>query len=125
MQSKKEAQKIEKLLKDLCSWPTLTFPTEGGFKDADVPTKHGVYIIYNPKKLVVHVGQALSGKNGLRQRLSNHLYGQSSFARQHLKGHGEKLRLGYKFRFIEISDSRERALLENLAIGKLCPKHLG
>ena len=91
----------------------------------DVPSKHGVYIIYSPRGTVLHVGRTLRGKQGLRQRLNNHLHGASSFTIQFLEGKGSKLRGTHMFSFIEVSNARTRALLEAYAIGSLCPKHLG
>jgi hypothetical protein len=90
-----------------------------------VPDKHGVYIIYSPRGVVLHVGRTLRGKRGLRQRLNNHLHGASSFTIQHLEGNGVQLRGSHRFSFLEIADPRTRALVEAFAVGSLCPKHLG
>lgn len=88
-------------------------------------TEQGVYIIYDPKGEVVHVGRSVRGRNGLYQRLRNHLRGNSSFTKQFLNGDGSKLRSGYKYKYKVIPNPRTRALLEALATGRLCPKHLG
>ncbi|MEH2510169.1 excinuclease UvrABC nuclease subunit [Nitrobacteraceae bacterium AZCC 1564] len=101
----------------------VPFPRSG--ERLDVPDLHGVYVIYNPKGRVSHVGRTVRGKRGLRQRLNNHLHGASSFVIKALRGKGVKLRKGYKFRYIAIDDSRLRALLESYVIGQLCPDHLG
>jgi len=84
-----------------------------------------VYVIYNPKGTVLHVGRTPRAKKGLRQRLNNHLLGQSSFAHKYLKGRGNLLRKGYKFKYLVIKNPRERALVEAFSVGKLCPAHLG
>jgi len=91
----------------------------------NAPTDTGVYIIYDPKDRVAHVGRSVRGKNGLHQRLKNHLQANSSFTNNYLKGHGSKLRNGYKYQYLVIQDPRKRALVEALAIGTLCPLHLG
>jgi len=91
----------------------------------DAPDTHGVYVIYSQHGKVLHVGRTLRGKKGLRQRLKNHLHGSSSFTKQYFGGKGAKLRGKYKYSFLEIPDARTRALLEALATGILCPKHVG
>jgi hypothetical protein len=91
----------------------------------EVPVKHGVYVIYQAED-VLHVGRTIRGEQGLRQRLGNHLRGKSSFARVYLSRDGNKLRdKSFLFQFLEVPDPRKRALLEALAIGKLCPRHIG
>jgi hypothetical protein len=126
---KTENRHIEELLNDLIRRPSYEFPKDGPMKDVGVSAKQGVYIIYSPKDSpkdsIVHVGRTQRGRGGLQQRLDNHLYGQSSFADEYLKGQGKKLRRGYKFRYLVVKNARRRALLEALAIGKLCPKHFG
>ncbi|MCK4403819.1 MAG: hypothetical protein KAW02_01890 [candidate division Zixibacteria bacterium] len=79
----------------------------------------------NRNDRVVHVGRTRKAKDGIHQRLKNHLYGRSSFADHCLSGKGSKLRRGYKYRYLEVENGRERALLESYAIGHLCPLHLG
>jgi hypothetical protein len=84
-----------------------------------------VYIIYK-EEVVLHTGRTLRGKDGLQQRLKNHLHGSSSFTVEYLKGKGATLREGgYTYQYLELGDSRKRALLEAYAIGTLCPEHLG
>ncbi|MGY4618574.1 hypothetical protein ACVWZ4_003801 [Bradyrhizobium sp. USDA 4472] len=103
--------------------PMAPFPNAG--ERLDVPDLHGVYIIYDPKGRVAHVGRTVRGKRGLHQRLSNHLQGASSFVEKALDGKASVLRAGYKYRFITIEDNRLRAFLEAFAIGQLCPDHIG
>ncbi|HYN81831.1 MAG TPA: GIY-YIG nuclease family protein [Gemmatimonadaceae bacterium] len=118
-----EPPKIRKLFQSLRGASRFAFPRRR--ERIQAPDKHGVYIIFSPRGAVLHVGRTLRGKRGLRQRLKNHLHGSSSFTIQYLKGKGSRLRSGYEFSFIEISDARTRALLEAYAVGRLCPKHLG
>lgn len=73
----------------------------------------------------MHVGRSVRGREGLAQRLGNHLRGQSSFAKSYLKGNGRLLREGYTYQYLVVADNRARALLEHLAVGELCPEHLG
>jgi hypothetical protein len=91
----------------------------------NAPYTRGVYLIRDPADRVVHVGRTPRGKNGLHQRLSDHLAGRSSFVYYHLGQDGSRLRNGYTFQFIEVEDARTRALLEAFATGWLCPDHLG
>ena len=119
---KSEKAIIEQLFKKLLAQEIWAFPERGG--PLSIPCKHGVYIIRKGKS-VLHVGRTLRGKNGLRQRLSNHLHGQSSFTIKYFKGVGRKLRKGHNYQYLEVRSSRQRALLENYAVGSLCPKHLG
>jgi len=113
---------IKKLFNDLCAKPITTFPKER--EPLEAPCSHGVYIIRKDDK-VLHVGRTHRAKNGLRQRLYNHLYGQSSFTEKHLHGSGKEMRKGYTYQYLEVSDPRHRALLEAYAVGILCPEHLG
>jgi hypothetical protein len=118
-----ERQVIKDLFENLCSQPKRAFPQSR--QPLDAPAKHGVYIICKGET-VLHVGRTVSGQDGLYQRLNNHLHGSSSFTRGYLKGKGTTLReSGYTYQFLELEDSRKRALLEAYAIGMLCPEHLG
>ena len=118
-----ESLQIKKLFDLLIIQAKHSFPVS--YHSIDAPTNHGVYIIYR-KEEVLHVGRTIRGREGLRQRLKNHLHGKSSFIRACLKGNGSKLReKHYAFQYLEIPDPRERALLEAYSIGILCPKHIG
>lgn len=118
-----ESQEIEELFKKLCAQPKRLFPQKR--HPLDVPSEHGVYII-RKEDAVLHIGRTLRGKDGLHQRLENHLHESSSFAVKYLKGKGATLRDGrHTYQFLELEDSRKRALLEAYAIGTLCPEHLG
>lgn len=103
--------------------PLMPFPAKRTKLDA--PKELGVYVIYDPKGKVVHVGRTPSAEDGLYQRLQNHLDGKSSFTKKYLKGESSLLRNGYGFRYVAIPDQRIRALLEAYAIGNLCPAHIG
>jgi hypothetical protein len=100
-------------------------PTRVSGRNVDVSCAQGVYIIRDPSGFVEHVGRTCRGKGGLRQRFRDHLGGSSSFTKKHLQGLYAKLRSGYTFQCLEIEESRKRALVEHLAVGLLCPKHLG
>lgn len=101
----------------------MVFPNKNGLLDA--PITQGVYIIRRNNNLVLHVGRTLRGKNGLWQRLTNHLHGSSSFTKTYFKGKGDKLRGRCTYQFLEVPDEKKRAYVEGLAIGTLCPKHIG
>jgi hypothetical protein len=120
---KGEPKAVKAKLSRLAKSSIMRFPIAG--KKLAAPDIQGVYVIYDPKGRVAHVGRTVRGKRGLYQRLNNHLHGRSSFVIKALNGKGAKLRNGFKFRFIAIEESRLRALLEAFAIGQLCPDHLG
>lgn len=119
----RENRQVRALFQRLEKQARFRFPNAGEAWDA--PDRHGVYVIFSKHGTVVHVGRTLRGKQGIRQRLKNHLYGSSSFTQQYLDGKGSKLRGEYEYSFLEISNARTRALLESLATGILCPKHVG
>ena len=118
-----EPKTIHQLLQKLINSESHSFPPK--YKPIEAPTDHGVYIIYNSQDEVVHVGRSVRGKNGLHQRLKNHLQGSSSFTVNYLDEDGSKLRDGYKFKDLVIHKDRKRALVEALATGTLCPLYLG
>ncbi len=120
-----EGRIINQLLRKLCATGVHNFPTKGYTEDIGVPTKQGVYVIYDPNGIAVHAGRTQRAQRGLEQRLNNHLLGQSSFVKSYLSGKGSTLRLGYTFRYLVIDDARTRALLEASAIGSICPLHIG
>jgi len=117
-----EIQQVEELYTELCCQPRFQFPQEG--ERLEAPSAPGVYII-RKDDIVLHVGRTLRGKNGLYQRLMNHVHGQSSFTEKYLKGNEAALRNGCTYQLLVLEDSRLRALVEALAIGMLCPKHIG
>jgi hypothetical protein len=118
-ESKLIAALLERLMHEPC-WP---FPAPGVSLIASA--QRGVYIIYSPEDEVLHVGSTPRGRDGLAQRLRNHLAGKSSFTRAKFDGDGSQLRNGCKFRCLVIENGRQRALVEALGIGRLCPEHLG
>jgi hypothetical protein len=120
---KGEPKAVKAKLSQLCKSPMQRFPLIS--ERLAAPDRQGVYIIYDPKGRVAHVGRTIRGTRGLYQRLTNHLHGRSSFVIKALNGRGASLRIGFKFRFVAIEDSRLRALVEAFAIGQLCPDHLG
>jgi len=118
-----ESQAIKILLRRLIRAEAVAFPRPGEALSA--PSAQGVYIIYSPTGRVLHVGRTTRAKNGLRQRLGNHLQGRSSFVIAHFAGDGSKLRRRYSYSCLEVACSRQRALLEAYAVGSLCPAHIG
>src|SRR4051794_13347732 len=92
---------VKRLFQQLSASTRVRFPPFRGKIPA--PNEQGVYIIYNRAGRVVHVGRTPSGRNGLRQRLGNHLHNASSFTTHYLGGRGSKLRNGYRFRYIVVS----------------------
>ncbi len=117
-----EPEEIMNLYKKLVSSTSIQIPSSGKI---DVSNEHGVYIIYNAKKEVLHVGKTDRGVEGLNQRLNNHLKNQSSFSKKYLRPNKIELRNGHQFKYLEVSKPRTRTLLENLATGLLCPAHIG
>jgi len=118
-----ELSAIKSLYDNLINQDIIKFPEPR--KPLDAVIQQGVYIIRSPKGKVLHVGRTLRAKNGLWQRLYNHLNGLSSFVYQYLNQNGARLREGYTFQYLVVSNSRKRALLEAYAIANLCPEHIG
>jgi hypothetical protein len=118
-----ETQTIHRLFREFLRSEAQSFPPIRGRLEAS--TDPGVYLIYDPRGRVAHVGRTLRARNGLHKRLKDHLHGNSSFTNKYLNGDSSKLRQGYKYKYLVIPDSRERALVEALAVGTLCPLHLG
>jgi hypothetical protein len=117
-----EPRIVESLFKKLIDSESKEFPTSGR---CDAPKDRGVYVIYSLQGKVIHVGRTPSAKDGIAQRLGNHMSGKSSFYRDYLVPNGLKLREGCAFRCLVVPDPRQRALLEYYAIGRLCPEHIG
>lgn len=117
-----ESTKINILFEELIASEKHLFPVKG---KVNRTTKHGVYVIYSPLNKVLHVGRTTYGKNGLNGRLTDHITKAGVFYRKYLKPNNIEMRGAYFFNYIEISDPRQRALLEALTAGKLCPKHIG
>jgi len=113
-----EARRIASLLEELRAQPRRDFVDLKEF-----PVEHGVYVIYGPSVSVLYVGLSKGDKNGLRGRLKGHLHGSRGLAPS--PAAGKKLKEGYSVRYLVVKDTRERALLEHLATGVLCPSVLG
>jgi hypothetical protein len=120
-----EPQRIETLFRKLRRAEIKRFPPSR--KSIDAPDLKGVYITYDPDGKVLHVGSTPRARKGIRQRLCDHLASQSSFTQKWFKGRrkGARLREGYGFGYLPVAEPRHRALLEALAIGRLCPAHIG
>ncbi len=117
-----EAYIIEDLFVKLTHSSFFVFPLKGKI---NVSEKHGVYIIYSPQNEVLHVGNTPSGRKGLDQRLYNHISCTGVFYEKYLKPNKIKMRGTHKFKYLEVDDNRQRALLEAYAAGDLCPAHFG
>jgi hypothetical protein len=89
------------------------------------PNGRGVYVIYNGRGRVVHVGRTPKARGGIAQRLKDHMAAASSFTLKYLKGKGAKLRGAYHYRCLVVANARHRALLEAYTTGRLCPAHIG
>lgn len=118
-----ERLRIHRLLVELNKQSQLPFPSAR--LRINAPSAHGVYVIRGPRGRVLHVGRTLRGKNGLSQRLRDHLLGNSSFVKSYFGGRGAVLRRGYTYQYLEVPKDRPRALLEYLATAWHCPAHLG
>lgn len=119
----RELVAVRKLYQQLLRARFTKFPRVG--QRLVAPDTHGVYLIYSPRGRVLHVGRTVRGRKGLRQRLTNHLHGRSSFVIRFMYGERTRLRGSHAYAFVEVPDSRRRALLEAYATGHLCPRHLG
>lgn len=117
-----ETIKIKNLFDALTKADKCSFPISGRL---DITCEKGVYIIYDSQSNVAHVGNTPRGKKGLCQRLNNHIAGSSSFARDYLIPNNLSIREGFTYKVLEVPSARERALLEALTCGLLCPKHIG
>jgi len=118
----KESLYINRLFQKLISSNFFIFPIKGKLNATD---NHGVYIIYTPEDLVVHVGSTPSGKKGLNQRLYNHISCTGMLYHNYLKVLNIEMRGTHKFKFLIVSDPRKRALLESFTAGILCPIYFG
>lgn len=118
-----ESKRIQELHEKLIQ--TISYPFTPKGKRVIASDDQGVYIIYTPEDVVLHVGTTKRGEKGLAQRLNNHRNGSSSFYRLYLEPKNIVLSDGFKFKYLVVHDARERVLLEALSIGLLCPKHVG
>jgi len=116
-------KKVKELYKTLLDAEEHLFPPKR--QRLNAPKEKGVYIILSPRGKVLHVGNTPRAKEGVHQRLRNHMNGLSSFAHQYLEGDGDWLRGRCKFKFIVERNPKLRAYLEAYAIGNLCPEHIG
>ena len=117
-----EPETILQLYNELVASGLCIFPLTG---KVNVSSRHGVYIIYDSENNVLLVGMTPYGKDGLNQRLYNHISKTGVFYRNYLKTRNICLRGTHRFRFIEVDNPRHRALLEALTAGFLCPAHFG
>ena len=122
MNMNNEPAEIKELFEKLICGDLHRFPKTGR---VNVTNNHGVYIIYSPHGKVLHVGNTPSGKNGLNQRLYNHITRTGIFFKKYLEPRKIDMRGSYKFKYIEVKSNRKRALLEAYTAGMLCPVHFG
>lgn len=118
-----EHRLVRKHCEQLLRAPRNAFPRAR--QRLECPTCQGVYLIFDPKGNVAHVGRTTRARSGIRQRLKAHLAGRSSFVIKYLRNRRSRLRRGFSFSFIEVSHPRLRALVEAYATGVLCPRHIG
>jgi hypothetical protein len=114
-----ELNQIMALLRKLKKRPIKTFPVL--HQKIDAPQKPGVYIIYSPRGRVEHVGESRS----IAGRLRGHMGNSSSYVNKSLRRRGAQLRGAYRYRYLTVVSPRRRMLLQAMAIGQLCPRHLG
>lgn len=116
-----EAARIRRLLDRLLAEEPVAF--EPGGLPPGVPDRPAVYVIRTPDGRVAHVGRSVR----LRRRLSQHFFrrGNSSFAVNYLIPNDRALSEGFTLQFLAIDEARERALVEALGVGTLCPLNLG
>ncbi len=120
---KPEPQIVEALYTELTRSPLRTFPALR--EKLQAPEQGGVYVVYDERGRVVHVGRTTRGRGGIAKRLRDHMADASSFTTQYLKGDGGRLRGRYTYRALAVPNRRHRALLEAYATGALCPLHIG
>ena len=117
MKKMSELERIKALSKELMRQRVHKFPRSGGPKAENKP---GVYVIHGANGAILHVGKSCD----VKQRLNDHLFSRSSFAKTSLNGKGKVLRNGrYAFRYVLVKHDRTRVLLEAFVTGSLCPKH--
>lgn len=114
-----DIEHIAELFEQLIQQPLKTFPQLR--QKADAPDSPGVYLIYAPKGELEHVGETKT----LVKRLGGHMRGASSYVEKSLNRAGAQLRQGYRFRYLIVDNPRWRMLLQAMAIGRLCPRHIG
>jgi hypothetical protein len=77
-----EQERLRKLFCELTHAPKYKFPRD--HERINAPADRGVYVIYDPNGEPAHVGMTPRAKSGIRQRLKDHLAGDS-------KGGGNQL----------------------------------
>ena len=116
-----DVRRIKALYGKLHNIKREVFPKERR-QPLNAPEEAGVYVIYDPKGKVDHVGESTS----IARRLRDHMGARSSYVIKSLNNDGSQLRSKrYKFRCLPVSTPRQRMLLQALAIGLLCPRHIG
>jgi hypothetical protein len=102
---RRERRAVETLFKELVGAPRKKFPRSA--VELNASRRRGLYVIYDRRGRVAHVGRTPKAKDGIVQRLRNHMRGQSSFVAHHLKGDGSRLwRDKFEFRWIVVRGGR-------------------
>jgi len=123
-QEERDFRTVEVLFRKLRRSRRRVFPQKKSQLGAS--KRQGVYLIYNKRGRVVHVGRTPRARGGIRQRLHDHLSDRSSFTTKYLKRKAYRLwKERFQYQYVVVSSRRRRALLEMYAIGRLCPAHLG
>ena len=87
------------------------------------PTRHGVYAISNPNDdEIVYVGMSKTAKDGVGQRLSDHLNNKEAATLKSMAGGDKKKAEEYCVRILEEDAFITRRNLEAFAIGVLSPR---
>jgi hypothetical protein len=123
LEASRERKDIRRRFAKLLKGKRRAFPSLR--EPLDVPSRHGVYIVYGPRNAILHVGRTVRAQRGLWQRLTEHLRSNSSFMASRFERDGSKLRGKCSYVYTVVKNDRTRALLESYAVGYLCPKHLG
>lgn len=88
------------------------------------PTRHGVYAISDPEDFeLIYVGMSKTGKEGVSERLWDHLNDREAAVLKSMVGGDKKKAEQYFVRIIEEDDYITRRNLEALAIGALSPRY--
>ena len=95
-----EQKEIKSLYEILLASKRFPFTNKG--KRVNVSNEQGVYIIYNPVGVVLHVGRTAGALASLNQRLNNHRTRTSSFRKSYLKPNKINLNSDYKFQYLEV-----------------------
>lgn len=87
------------------------------------PTGHGVYVITDPDdNEIVYVGRSISARDGLGQRIYDHIYNSESSDLNQKLGGDRELTKRHLIRIVELPDFDIRRFAEHFGIAILQPK---